>query len=78
MRNFEIPLEDENGVPKGGLASIVDLMNLVVQSSKPLHVSNSCMLSCTDFVNYEPEIKPGDPVPNSKELYEKLVGVMNN
>ena len=78
MRNFEIPLEDENGVPKGGLASIVDLMNLVVQSSKPLHVTNSCMLSCTDFVNYEPEIKPGDPVPNSKELYEKLVGVMNN
>ncbi len=78
MRNFEIPLEDENGVPKGNLASIVDLMNLVVKPSRPLHVTNSCILTCTDYVNYEPEIKPGDPVPNSKELYEKLVGVINN
>ncbi|MBO7178473.1 MAG: hypothetical protein J6V69_05170 [Clostridia bacterium] len=78
MSNFGIPLEDENGVPKGQLASIVDLMNLVVKPSKPLHVTNPCILSCTDFVNYEPEIKPGDPVPNSKELYAKLVGAIEN
>lgn len=74
MRTFDIPLEDENGKPKGQLADVVNLVDLIITSSEPLHLSNPCTLTCTDFVNYEPDIKPGDPVPNSKELYNKLVG----
>lgn len=78
MRVFEIPLEDENGKPRGTLAEASLLIKLVVESSQPLHITNSCYLACADFVDHEPEIKPGDPVPNSKELYEKLVGAIEN
>ena len=78
MRTFDIPLEDENGVPKGDLEGLVGLIDLVLNSSRSLHITNPCYLVCTDFVNYEPEIKPGDPVPNSKELYAKLVGTIEN
>ena len=78
MRTFAIPLEDENGKPKGQLADVVNLMGLVLNTDKPVHITNACALSCTDYVDYEPEIKPGDPVPNSKELFAKLVGTLEN
>ena len=78
MRTFAIPLEDENGKPKGQLADVVNLMGLVLKTDKPVHITNACALSCTDYVDYEPEIKPGDPVPNSKELFAKLVGTLES
>ena len=75
---YDIPLEDEQGNPKGTLSDLMPLLNTIVRPSKPLHITNASYLACTDFVDYEPEIKPGDPVPNSKELYAKLVGAMDN
>ena len=78
LHTFVIPLEDEKGKPKGKLETISSLLGMVINFSKPPHISNPCVLTCTDFINYEPEIKPGDPIPNSKELYEKLVGTISN
>ena len=78
MRAFEIPLEDESGTPKGDLEAVVTIANAIIKPPRPLHITNSCFLACTDFIDYEPEIKPGDPVPNSKELYAKLVGTIEN
>ncbi len=78
FQKYIVPLEDSNGTPVGQLATISSLVNMVVSSSKPLHITNSCFLACADFENGEPEIKPGDPVPNSKELYEKLTSAINS
>ncbi len=76
MGRYVVPLEDASGKPVGDLSTITALINLVVTSSKPLHITNECFLICADFTNQEPEIKPGDPVPNSKELYDKLTGTL--
>lgn len=76
IQKYTIALEDENGNPVGDLKSVSTLVGMVVSSSKPLHITNPCFLACADFENGEPEIKPGDPVPNSKELYEKLTSTM--
>ena len=77
LQTYLVPLEDENGVPVGQLASISSLVNLVVKPTKPMHITNDCFLVCADFENGEPEIKPGDPVPNSKELFAKLTSAIN-
>ena len=77
LQKYILPLEDENGVPVGQLASISSLVNLVVKPTKPMHITNDCFLVCADFENGEPEIKPGDPVPNSKELFAKLTSAIN-
>ena len=76
IQKYPIVLEDEKGVPVGDLKSVAALVGMVVSSSKPLHITNPCFLACPDFENGEPEIKPGDPVPNSKELYEKLTSTL--
>lgn len=77
IQKYLIPLEDEEGNAVGTLSSITALIKMIVNSSKPLHITNPCFLACADFENGEPEIKPGDPVPNSKELYEKLTSAIN-
>ncbi len=74
---YNIPLEDANGTPAGDLAAVSTAIGMIVPSSKPLHITNDCFLICSDFTNgREPEIQPGDPVPNSKELYEKLTSTL--
>ncbi len=76
IQRYPIILENEKGEPVGELKSVSTLVGMVVSSSKPLHITNPCFLACPDFENGEPEIKPGDPVPNSKELYEKLTSTL--
>ena len=76
IQKYAIALEDENGNPVGDLKSVSTLVGMVVSSSKPLHITNPCFLACPDFENGEPEIKPGDPVPNSKELFAKLTSTL--
>ncbi|MBQ8178420.1 MAG: right-handed parallel beta-helix repeat-containing protein [Clostridia bacterium] len=78
LQKYVVPLEDASGTPVGQLASISSLVNMVVKPTKPMHITNSCFLVCADFENGEPEIKPGDPVPNSKELYAKLTSAINS
>ena len=72
---FAIPLVDENGNPAGSLGSVESLIEMIIHQSG-FSITNECFLVCPDFVTAEPKIKPGDPVPNSKELYAQLQGVI--
>ena len=72
---FAVPLVDENGNPAGSLGSVESLIEMIIHQSG-FSITNECFLVCPDFVTAEPKIKPGDPVPNSKELYAQLQGVI--
>ncbi|MBO5776006.1 MAG: right-handed parallel beta-helix repeat-containing protein, partial [Clostridia bacterium] len=72
---FIVPLSDENGNPVGTLNSVQSLLDLIIKQSG-FSISNDCYLVCPNFSTAEPKIKPGDPVPNSKELYAQLQGTL--
>ena len=67
-----LPFRDAQGNTIGALQSI----ELAVKTIYPKisSISKPSYLIANDFSRGEPEIKPGDPVPNSKELYAKLTG----
>lgn len=64
---MEMPLSNIDG-PAGILVDIVN----AVASSKGMPINNSCYFVGYDFSGKDPEIKPGDAVPQTYELYERL------
>ena len=72
----DLPFRNSEGKTIGTLASLESTF-LALSGSFGLPyvttVSNPSALVCADFSQGEPEIDPGDPVPNSKELYSKLL-----
>ena len=72
----DLPFRNSEGETIGTLASLESTF-LALSSSFGLPyvttVSNPSALVCADFSQGDPEIDPGDPVPNSKELYSKLL-----
>ncbi len=76
----DLPFRDSAGNPVGRMASLESLIKTLAPSVGMNNVTTLCNPStiiCTNFSKGEPEIKPGDPVPNSKELYEKLTSAIN-
>lgn len=67
-----LPFRDAEGNTIGALRGIESAVKLIYP--KISSVSKPSYLIANDFSRGEPEIKPGDPVPNSKELYAKLTG----
>lgn len=67
-----LPFRDENGKTIGSLQAIESAVRMIYP--KISSISKPSYLICNDFSHGEPEIKPGDPVPNSRELYAKLTG----
>ena len=73
----DLPFRDSKGNPVGGMVDLDNLMVSVAPSVNMPNVTTLCnpsVIVCTDFSNGEPEIQPGDPIPNSRALYEKLRG----
>ncbi len=67
-----LPFRDAQGNTIGALQSIEFAVRKIYP--KISSISKPSYLIANDFSHGEPEIKPGDPVPNSKELYAKLTG----
>ena len=69
---LHVNFSDENGEPLGALGGAGFIASSVIGMDVPM--GNSCFIICANFSDGEPEIGPGDPVPNSYELYDKLTG----
>ncbi len=74
----DLPFRDSNGNPAGKkLGSLENLMKKLAPELGMKNVTTLCNPSavvCTNFSKGEPDIKPGDPIPNSIDLYDKLTG----
>ncbi|MBO7178474.1 MAG: hypothetical protein J6V69_05175, partial [Clostridia bacterium] len=73
----DLPFRDNNGKPIGQMQYLEDTMvglHDTINLPNATTICNTSTIVCTDFSKGEPEIKPGDPIPNSKELYDKLRG----
>ena len=71
----DLPFRDSQGNPVGQMEYLEQLMQSLHTSLGLKNADTLCNPStivCMDFSSKEPEINPGDPVPNSRELYEKL------
>lgn len=68
----EIKFSDENGNTYEQVSAVESIFAAFMPTKVTLGLPS--YLVCTDFSQGEPEIKPGDPVPNSIELYNKLRG----
>ena len=67
-----IGFRDEYGDPLGALEGASLIASSITGFDVPL--DNSTFMVCANFSDGEPEIGPGDPVPSSYELYDKLTG----
>ena len=73
----DLPFRDSNGKPVGRMQYLEDTLaglRDAIGLPNATTITNPSTIVCTDFSRGEPEIKPGDPIPNSKELYDKLRG----
>lgn len=79
LQAINLPFKDENGKPIGGLSGIETLVQSIMngQGVYNMSISHPCYLVCTDFSSGDPYIEPGDPVPNSRDLYSDLVNGRN-
>lgn len=67
-----IKFSDENGKTYDTVSKVESLFAMFMPTEITLALPS--YLVCTDFSKGDPEIMPGDPVPNSIELYNKLRG----
>jgi hypothetical protein len=74
----DLPFRDSEGNPAGKkLGSLESLIKKLAPELGMKNVTTLCNPSavvCTNFSKGDPEIKPGDPIPNSIDLYDKLTG----
>lgn len=73
----DLPFADSEGKPVGRMAGLESLIKTLAPKVGMPNVTTLCNPStivCTNFSQGEPDIKPGDPIPNSRELYDKLRG----
>lgn len=79
LQAINLPFRDENGVPLGGLESLELILRPIMEKNNVynMSISHPCYLVCTDFSAGDPYIEPGDPVPNSRDLYSDLVNGRN-
>jgi hypothetical protein len=72
--NLAMPIVDENGeVISESMSNLATLMEVVAPGKFELKYDS--ILTCHDFSDgKEPEVKPGDPVPQTYELYARLTG----
>jgi len=73
----DLPFRDSQGNPVGQMRYLEETMVALhndINLPNATTLCNPSTIVCTDFSQGEPEIKPGDPIPNSKELYDKLRG----
>ena len=77
LMKTDLPFRDSEGNPVGKMQRLETLIKSMHKDIGLTHVDTLCnpsIIVCTNFAGGEPEIQPGDPIPNSKELYEKLRG----
>lgn len=73
----DLPFRDSQGKPVGQMEYLEELMKSIHDTLNLKDADTLCnpsVIVCTDFASGEPEIQPGDPIPNSRELYSKLRG----
>ncbi len=74
----DLPFRNSKGEPVGrtmnSLESLIKTIAPTVGMTKVTTLCNPSAMVCTNFSKGEPEIKPGDPIPNSRDLYGKLTG----
>lgn len=73
----DLPFRDSQGKPVGQMEYLEDLMKSIHDTLNLKDADTLCnpsVIVCTDFASGDPEIQPGDPIPNSRELYSKLRG----
>lgn len=68
-----IKFSDENGKTYDTVSAVESIFAMFMPTEITLALPS--YLVCTDFSKGDPEIMPGDPVPNSIELYNKLRGL---
>ncbi len=72
LATIELNFCDESGKPlTPNLGTIESILKNTMNVET---IGNTSYIICPDFTEGEPEIMPGDPVPNSIELYSKLRG----
>lgn len=77
LMKTDLPFRDSQGNPVGQMEYLEMMMKSLHNSIGLEHADTLCNPStivCTDFSGGDPDIQPGDPIPNSRELYEKLRG----
>ncbi len=73
MKAFSVPLSESDA-----LTAVEGVVTKFISGAPAgLKLSNDCYIVCTDFTKGAPYIEPGDPVPNSKDLYYDLVNGRN-
>lgn len=79
LQAINLPFKDEDGNPVGGLQAVESIVQAIMNNNgvKNMSISHPCYLVCTDFSSGDPYIEPGDPVPNSRDLYNDLVNGRN-
>ncbi|MBQ4073031.1 MAG: Ig-like domain-containing protein [Clostridia bacterium] len=73
----DLPFRDSQGKPVGQMEYLEELMKSIHDTLNLKDADTLCnpsVIVCTDFASGDPEIQPGDPIPNSRELYSKLRG----
>ena len=73
----DLPFRDSQGKPVGQMEYLENLMKSIHDTLNLKDADTLCnpsVIVCTDFASGDPEIQPGDPIPNSRELYSKLRG----
>ncbi len=75
---MDLPFKDAEGNPVGrslqSLETFLSLNNTKIGLDGLTTLCNPSAMVCTNFAGGDPDIQPGDPIPNSVELYQKLRG----
>ena len=72
MQKLVMNFRDENGDPIGNMAGVESVVNLFLKLPG-ITFTHPALFISSDYSNgREPDIKPGDPVPNDQALYDRL------
>ena len=70
-------MTDENGSTMGNMSELEPLVTLItglVSDLKDFSITNDIVIVCPDFTKGQPNIMPGEQIPNDRELYDRLTG----
>ena len=79
MIKFELPLQNADGTPLGGLTDLQELITTIGntignEAVAKMKIYNNPLIVCPDFTKGQPNIMPGEQIPNDRELYDRLTG----
>lgn len=72
MQALVMKFLDENGKPIGDMATVENIVGALVNIPGVTFTNPAIFVSADYSDGREPDIKPGDPVPNDQALYDRL------